>query len=118
MIRIDETNPMPVFEQLRSQLANQIRLGTLHTDDRLPTVRQLAADLRVAPGTVGRAYSLLEADGLVVTRRGGGTRVSIQADHYPDVLDAALDFTEAARARGLDLEKAILAVRAAWDAKA
>jgi GntR family transcriptional regulator len=106
---------MPAFEQIRSQVAGQILLGVLTADTRLPTVRQLASDLRVAPGTVARAYTLLESEGLVVTRRGGGTRVRVQADHYPDVLDAALGFAEAARGRGLDLEGAIHAVRAAWD---
>lgn len=114
MIQVDVADPTPVFEQLRVQIANQIRLGTLPSDARLPTVRQLAADLGVSPGTVARTYSLLEADGLIVTRRGAGTRVSIQADNYPQILDAALDFTAAIRQQGLSLEQALLAVRAAW----
>ncbi|AMM22629.1 hypothetical protein AX769_21035 (plasmid) [Frondihabitans sp. PAMC 28766] len=115
MIQVDDTDPTPVFEQLRVQISNQIRLGTLPTDARLPTVRQLAADLRISPGTVARTYSLLEADGLIVTRRSAGTRVSIQADNYPHILDAALDFTATIRQQGLTLEQAILAVRAAWE---
>ncbi|HEY5223904.1 MAG TPA: GntR family transcriptional regulator [Microbacteriaceae bacterium] len=116
MITVDDANPMPAFEQIRSQLAGLILLGSLGADQRLPSVRQLAADLRLAPGTVARAYALLESEGLVTTHRGAGTRVSVQADNYPDVLDAALDFAEAANDRGLDLDRAILAVRAAWEA--
>jgi GntR family transcriptional regulator len=118
VISIDDSSPMPAFEQIRSQLATLILLGTLPSEQRLPAVRQLAADLRIAPGTVARAYALLEAEGLVVTGRGAGTRVSIQADNYPEVLDSAVAFAETARARNLDLERAILAIRAAWSATA
>ena len=116
VITVDDDNPMPAFEQVRSQLANQILLGSLSAGERLPTVRQLARDLRLAPGTIARAYGLLESEGLIETRRGAGTRVSIQADQYPDVLDAAIDFAEIAKAHQLDLERAVLAVRAAWNA--
>src|SRR5699024_8490657 len=57
------------------------RLGGAHevgTDERLPSVRQLASDLEVAPGTVAKAYRPLEAEGLVVSRVGSETRVSEQ----------------------------------------
>jgi GntR family transcriptional regulator len=115
VITVDDTNPMPAFEQVRSQLANQILLGTLSAGERLPTVRQLASDLGLAPGTIARAYALLESEGLIETGRGAGTRVHVQADQYPDVLDAALDFIETAKSHNLDLERTILAIRAAWD---
>ena len=51
----------------------------LRPDDRLPPLRQLAADLGLAAGTVARTYRELEAAGLVVSRRGGGTRVAAGA---------------------------------------
>ena len=116
MITIDEQSPMPPFEQIRSQLATLILLGTLPTGTMLPTVRQLAGDLQLSPSTVARAYALLENEGLVTTGRRAGTRVSIQADHYPDVLDVAIEFAETARSHQLDLDRAILALRAAWTA--
>jgi DNA-binding transcriptional regulator YhcF (GntR family) len=115
VISVDDTNPTPPFEQIRAQIENQIRLGKLTNGQRLPTVRQLAADLGIAPGTVARAYAGLESEGLIETRRGAGTRVSLQSDAYPEVLDAAIEFAKAARARDLSLEAAILALRAAWD---
>lgn len=114
MITVDDNNPMPAFEQIRSQLANLILLGALATDERLPSVRQLAADLQVAPGTVARAYTALENEGLVTTGRGAGTRVRLQAEQFPDLLDQATDFAEAAREHGIDLDAAVLALRAAW----
>src|SRR5690625_19518 len=62
------------------------RLGGAHeggTDERLPSVRQLASDLEVAPGTVAKAYRPLEAEGLVVSRVGSETRVSEQVTLVP-----------------------------------
>jgi GntR family transcriptional regulator len=117
MITVDDSNPTPPFEQIRSQLAGLISVGTLPHGERLPTVRQLAADLRLAPGTVARAYSALEADGLIETRRGGGTRVSSRVDLHADVQDAAAGLAAAARVRGLSLEEAVFAVRDAWSAQ-
>lgn len=116
MIIVDEADPTPAFEQIRVQLAGLIRLGSLRSGERLPSVRQLAKDLRLAPGTVARAYAGLEADGLIDTARGGGTRVRVHVENHPELLDAALDFVALARNRNLDLGEALLAVRAAWNA--
>jgi DNA-binding transcriptional regulator YhcF (GntR family) len=74
VIRGDD--PVPPFEQLRRQLADLIRARQLPPGQRLPPVRQLAGDLRLAPGTVARAYRELEGEGFVVSRRGAGTRVA------------------------------------------
>ena len=115
MITVDDANPTPPFEQIRAQIESQILLGTLTNGQRLPTVRQLAVDLGLAPGTVARAYSALETGGLIETRRGAGTSVSLQSENYPEVLDAAIEFAELARERNLTLDAAILALRAAWD---
>ncbi len=75
-LRLDPEDPTPPYEQLRRQLSAVIQSGILAPRARLPTVRQLAADLGVAAGTVMRAYAALEGEGLLVTRRGGGTAVS------------------------------------------
>ncbi|GAA2388881.1 GntR family transcriptional regulator [Dactylosporangium salmoneum] len=73
-------DPTPPYEQLRRQFADLIRHGALAAGDRLPPVRQLAADLGLAVGTVARAYRELEAAGLVESRRGAGTRVAASAE--------------------------------------
>jgi GntR family transcriptional regulator len=75
-LRVDAQDPTPPYEQLHRQLATAIAFGALAPGTRLPSVRQLAADLGVAAGTVMRAYSELESGGLVTTRRGGGTTVA------------------------------------------
>lgn len=75
-IRISDSDPTPPFEQLRRQLDEMIRSGSVVDGQRLPPVRQLAADLSLAAGTVARAYAELEKGGLVLSRRGAGTRVT------------------------------------------
>lgn len=73
---VRDDDPTPAFEQLRGQLAGLVATGALRPGDRLPPLRQLAGDLGLAVGTVARTYRELEAAGLVVSRRGGGTRVA------------------------------------------
>ena len=84
LLRVDTGDPTPPYEQLRRQLAGLIGSGTLAPGDRLPPLRQLAADLGLAVGTVARAYRELESAGLVSSRRGGGTRVTADAPTLSD----------------------------------
>lgn len=79
-IRIDPEAPEPPFEQMRAQLLEQMQAGELPAGTRLPTVRHLAADLGVAPGTVARAYKELEAIGAIETRGRNGTVVAWSTD--------------------------------------
>ena len=91
LLRVLTTDPTPPFEQLRRQLAELISAGVLAPGDRLPPLRQLAADLGLAVGTVARTYRELEGEGLVRSRRGGGTRVrQPDAPRSPDQVADAL----------------------------
>ncbi|MDY7542917.1 MULTISPECIES: GntR family transcriptional regulator [Cryobacterium] len=102
-------------EQIHRQLRSRILAGTLAGGERLPSVRQLARDLGVASGTVAKAYKLLEEDGLVVSRAGAGTRVSGSVSSPPaSVMKAARELTRVAAANGVQLDEAILALRASW----
>jgi DNA-binding transcriptional regulator YhcF (GntR family) len=75
-VRIESGSPVPPFEQIRKQMARMIVSGVLPVGTRLPTIRQLAADLGLAGGTVARAYSELEQAGLIGTRGRRGTFVT------------------------------------------
>lgn len=75
-LHVAASDPTPPYEQLRRQLVALIEAGTLGEGARLPPVRQLAADLALATGTVARAYRELEKAGLLRTRRGAGTTVA------------------------------------------
>jgi GntR family transcriptional regulator len=76
VLTLDPHDPTPPYEQLRRQIADLITAGRLAPGDRLPPLRQLAGDLGVAVGTVARSYRELEHEGLLTSRRGGGTRVT------------------------------------------
>ncbi|MHC9043875.1 GntR family transcriptional regulator [Microbacterium saperdae] len=112
MITVDPAGPVAPFEQVRSQIADGIRSGALAEGFRLPSIRQLAADLRVAAGTVAKAYSALEFEGLIESSRARGTRVRGGNAHGVRVREAAQAFVEATD--GITLDEALGAVRAAW----
>ncbi len=92
VVTIDADSTVPPYEQLRSQLAFQVRSGQLATGDRLPTVRQLARDLGLAKNTVVRAYRELEQAGLVAGEGRRGTIVTTRPnrpDDRTDLIDEA-----------------------------
>ena len=102
MIVVDPASPTPPFEQVRSQLAEQIRSGALAAGERLPTVRRLAEDLGIAPNTVARTFKELEAEGLVETRGRNGTVVSWSPEADTRALEqAAATFASHARSLGV-----------------
>lgn len=72
---IDSRAAEPLYAQVTRQLRAAIAAGSLAPGQTLPPVRALAERLRCTPGTVARAYATLQQEGLVVTRRGGGTHV-------------------------------------------
>lgn len=65
-IAVDPHNPSPPYEQIRAQVAEWIAAGWLGPGAVLPSVRQLAGDLGVAPNTVVRAYDLLAQNGWII----------------------------------------------------
>ena len=73
---IDASHPMPLYAQLERSIRFAIATGRLGIGEQLPTVRQLAVDLRINANTVAKVYNELERDGVVETRRGIGTFVS------------------------------------------
>lgn len=115
-MRITLSGGAPPTEQIRDQLRGLIASGQLAADQRLPSVRQLAADLGVSPGTVGKAYRSLEVEGLLVTRIGAGTRVAKTAAATPrSVLDAARQLHAAGVENQLGVEDAVRILRAIWN---
>ena len=72
---------MPLYAQLTRAIRFAIATGRLQVGEQLPTVRQLAVELRVNANTVAKVYAELERSGILETRRGVGTFVS--ARHFP-----------------------------------
>lgn len=114
MIVVDPRSPTPPFEQLRAQLLDAVVSGELPPGERLPTVRRLAEDLGIAPGTVARAYRELEAAGIIETRGRNGTFVSPQGDPARrEAQRAAAAFAAQMRALRMDADEALALVTAA-----
>ncbi|EWT04672.1 MULTISPECIES: GntR family transcriptional regulator [Intrasporangiaceae] len=115
VLTLQPDDPTPPYQQVRRQLADLITAGLLGPGDRLPPLRQLAGDLGVAVGTVGRAYRELEQEGLLTSRRGGGTRVAAHA-RAPEggrrqLLEGmAAEFVARARTLGFTDEEIIVAL--------
>jgi GntR family transcriptional regulator len=72
---IDSGHPTPLYHQLERAIRFAIATGKLALGDQLPTVRQLAVELRINANTVAKVYAELERRGVVETRRGVGTFV-------------------------------------------
>ena len=75
-IKINNASPRPIYQQIIDQIKRDIALGRLKAGEKLPTVRQLAAQLVLNPNTISRAYRQLEQDGIIVTRPGAGAFVA------------------------------------------
>ena len=75
MFTIDPSDPTPIYAQLERGIRAAIAAGQIKSGDRLPTVRQLAVDLRVNANTVAKVYAELERAGVLATQRGVGTFV-------------------------------------------
>src|SRR6266581_2657768 len=76
IVSIDAHDRTPIYTQLDRGLRAAIAAGRLQPGDQLPTVRQLAVDLRVNANTVARVYAELERAGVIETKRGVGSFVS------------------------------------------
>jgi len=100
-----------IYRQFRGLIVS----GQLGANERLPTVRQIASDLGVAPGTAAKAYKMLEQDGLVVTRTAAGTRVAESAARLPLAVARRIrELVAAAEAAGADLDDVIDVLRVTW----
>jgi len=73
---IRNSSGVPIFEQIKEQIKEVILSGELQADDTLPSIRQLAADLKVSVVTTTRAYSELEQEGYIYNVQGKGCFVS------------------------------------------
>ena len=92
IVSVDPRDPTPIYAQLERGLRAAIATGRVQPGDQLPTVRQLAVDLRVNANTVARVYAELERAGVLETRRGVGSFVSTTpaAAHPPREHDRRL----------------------------
>ena len=75
-IVISHQDPAPLYQQVFDQIVDAITAGTLHAGDKLPSIREVTAELKISEITVKRAYTDLEHAGYIFTRAGRGSFVA------------------------------------------
>lgn len=80
MIHLDYRDARPIYTQIIDGFKEQISTGVLQSGDKLPSVRELAAELAINPNTIQRAYRSLEVDGWIATVPGKGCFVCSNDD--------------------------------------
>ena len=112
MFDINPTNAAPIWRQIEEGMRRMISLGTLSPGDVVPSVRELAQQLRVNPNTVARAYQRLTDGGVFAVRRGEGTFVADEpaqlrkSERNETLRDAATRYAGTAVAVGASLDEA------------
>lgn len=112
MFDINPSQAAPIWRQIEEGMRRLISLGTLAPGDTVPSVRELAQQLRVNPNTVARAYQRLTDAGVFAVRRGEGTFVSEQptqlkkSERHDTLRDAATRYAGTAVSVGASLGEA------------
>ena len=76
MIQLDYKSSKPIYEQIIEQMKLNVMKKYLNPGDGIPSVRKLALELKITPGTVAKAYQELERQGIIETIRGKGTFIA------------------------------------------
>jgi len=121
MFPIDDTDPTPLYAQLERAIRVSIATGRLRPGDKLPTVRQLAVDLRINANTVAKVYGELERAGVLETQRGVGTFVqevgsqaASRSDRERQLMALADRFLTGAVTLGFSAQEAIALLKTRW----
>lgn len=75
-IIISNSSSVPIYEQIKNAIINQIMNGELAEDEALPSIRSLASDIKISVMTIKKAYDELESEGYIVSIQGKGTFVA------------------------------------------
>ena len=119
-LELQPSSATPLYRQIVEQVTRAVAAGALHDGDDLPSVRAVAQDYVINPMTVSKAYSLLEAQGLVERRRGMGMvvrrRSELPVADRIDLLRPALDnLINVASQLGMRPEETLDALRRALE---
>jgi GntR family transcriptional regulator len=108
LLTVNPNDGLPIYRQIATQVKHAVASGALQQGEKLPSQRELAAELVVSHLTVKKAYETLEAEGIIATERGRGTFVSgdvpddLKVRGMRDLGARAEGLADAARLLGLD----------------
>jgi GntR family transcriptional regulator len=119
ILTLDPRDSTPIYAQLERGVRAAIATGRLKAGDQLPTVRQLAVELRVNANTVARVYAELERSGVIETKRGVGSFIAASPsrahpprDHERRVRAFVTRVLADAAAHGLSVDDVVAGLRA------
>src|SRR5437764_14446478 len=113
MFDINPSDPAPIWRQIEEGMRRLIALGALTPGAAVPSMRDLARDLRVNPNTVARAYTRLIEGGVLTVKRGEGTYVADEpaqpkkSERHEVLREGATRYARAAIAVGAELDAAV-----------
>jgi GntR family transcriptional regulator len=119
-LRIDPTDPTPIWSQIEEGMRRLVASGALKPGTLVPSVRDLARDLRINPATAAKAYQRLAEAGVLEVRRGDGTYVADtppslpRAERAKQLREAATRYASLAVTLGVSRAEADEALDAAW----
>jgi GntR family transcriptional regulator len=120
MFTIHPSDPAPIWRQIEEGIRRLIALGALNPGASVPSVRDLARDLRVNPNTVARAYQRLTESGVLAVKRGEGTYVADvppqpkKSERHEALRDGATRYASTAIAAGAELNDAVEELQSAF----
>ena len=120
LLDIDPAAAAPIWRQIEDGMRRLVASGALPVGTAVPSVRELARELRVNPATVSKAYQRLTAEGALEVRRGEGTFVAartteaVAAERDRLLAEGAGHFVEVARSIGVAEDETLGAVSTAW----
>ena len=103
MIAINYRDPRPIYEQVKLGLRRLIMTGVLQPNDKMPSVREMSAQLAINPNTVQRAYRELEAEGFIYSIPGKGSFIAADCKADQARMDQLLRQLDEAVAELLDM---------------
>ncbi|GEN46576.1 GntR family transcriptional regulator [Alkalibacillus haloalkaliphilus] len=110
-ILLNPTSNKPIYEQIIQQVKERILQGVVVAGDKVPSVRELSAQLTVNPNTVSKAYKELEREGIFVTFRGKGTFINedvhelVQEKEVEHLKEQAEKLVQSAKQAGVSKEE-------------
>ena len=116
-ILLSNKSDLPIYEQIKAQIKEQILSGIIPENEFLPSIRQLAKDLGISVITTTRAYSDLESEGFIATVRGKGSYVlpkdneMIKEQYLKEIEDALMIAFEKSKLANISNDELMLILR-------